>query len=335
MKKEKTTETASENKATKKETKPAEKPAAAVETAKTQTVTKVGSLLKNMRMEKGLKIADIAKTLCIRKQYLEAIEDNNYQEIPDFPYGVGFIRSYADFLGLNSGNIVELFKEETNTQKSDVISVAAPQSTSGMPSVVYVVLSLAALGLIYGAWRWMGNDNSPTIEEDTAIEIRSNADNDNDIIIVEELVNAEGTEAAGGEEAAATEAEETSVPAENEAAKEAVTNEANKETAMAQTPAKSTERPAQKNDINGIPQSGIFIEVVDETWVEVKNDLKLYLSKVLKAGDSYTLPNDTGLKLSVGKSNGVNVYVNGEKTDLTHNGKKMNIDIDAYLASRP
>ena len=41
------------------------------------TVSKVGNLLKEMRQRKGLKIADIAKKLCIRRCYLEAIEENS------------------------------------------------------------------------------------------------------------------------------------------------------------------------------------------------------------------------------------------------------------------
>ena len=58
-----------------------------------KNVTKVGSLLKEMRIQKGLKLPDIAKKLCIRRIYLEAIEESNYDEIPEFPYGIGFIRS--------------------------------------------------------------------------------------------------------------------------------------------------------------------------------------------------------------------------------------------------
>ena len=41
-----------------------------------KNVTKVGSLLKEMRIQKGLKLPDIAKKLCIRRIYLEAIEES-------------------------------------------------------------------------------------------------------------------------------------------------------------------------------------------------------------------------------------------------------------------
>ena len=82
---------------------------------KAQKITKVGTMLKEVRQQKGLKLNDIAKKLCVRKLYLDAIEESNYKELPPFPYGIGFIRSYASFLGLNGENIVELYKEETHT----------------------------------------------------------------------------------------------------------------------------------------------------------------------------------------------------------------------------
>ena len=78
---------------------------------KTPKITKIGAMLKEMRQQKGLKLVDLSKRLCIRKCYLEAIEESNYSEIPPFPYGSGFIRSYATFLGLNSENIIELYRE--------------------------------------------------------------------------------------------------------------------------------------------------------------------------------------------------------------------------------
>ena len=53
---------------------------------KAPKITKIGAMLKEMRQQKGLKLIDVSKKLCIRKCYLEAIEESNYAEIPAFPY---------------------------------------------------------------------------------------------------------------------------------------------------------------------------------------------------------------------------------------------------------
>ena len=73
-------------------------PDTSIKNEKPTKITKVGSMLKEMRQEKGITLADVAKQLCIRKSYIEAIENNDASAIPPFPYGIGFIRSYAKFL---------------------------------------------------------------------------------------------------------------------------------------------------------------------------------------------------------------------------------------------
>ena len=295
---------------------------------KAPTITKVGTLLKNMRQEKGLKIIDVAKRLCIRKQYLEAIEDSNYSEVPAFPYGVGFVRSYADFLGLNSSNIVELYKEETTIKKESDIIIVEPQKKSAMPELAYVLIGLVAIGLLYGAWTIINDNNQSSEEIVTAEDVTENQDNEiNDVVVVEEL----------------NMAQESEVPVENNPAPEdnqvtvvetSYTNPVieNKvpETTTVVTEDISTESSKTEAPVV-IPNKGVFVEVLGETWIEVKNEEKLYLSKVLQAGENYTLPNDKGLMLSIGKKGSVNVYVNGVKTDIARTGKQMHIDIDSYI----
>lgn len=288
-------------------------------------VTKVGTLLKNMRQEKGLKVADIAKRLCIRKQYLEAIEDSNYSEIPAFPYGTGFIRSYADYLGLNSGNIVELYKEETSEKQPVNVPLVEPQTKSAMPGGIYILASLLAMGILYGVWA-LWNGSNDVEDYDTVSTSNEQTDDNNEIVVFEELTMPQA------------------VDVENEVDETTVTNDVpvKMDEVVPETTATSEEVEANvntsddSNDVKEplvIPSRGIFVEALEETWIEVRNESKLYISKVLQPGTGYTLPNDSGLILSVGKLGGVNVYVNGVKTDIARVGKKMNIDIDSYLNS--
>lgn len=337
VKKEKITETTAEAKVSKKELNPVEKTVEKnpiIETEK-KSVTRIGTMLKNMRQEKGLKIADVAKVLCIRKQYLEAIEESNYKEIPAFPYGVGFIRSYASFLGLNSGNIVELYKEETNTTDVNEVVMVEPQTTSAMPNLTYIIISLLAIAFIYGGWCFFNHS------DENNVNIVSDAfDEGNNVVIVEEALDTDIESLSPTVDENAPNIEDVKENKINEPA-EQVNDTIPTETVSAtvetvkvkETVDPQPTTPEQEPIKLVVPNKGIFLEVVEETWVEVKNESKLYLSKVLKPGEGYTLPNDTGLILSVGKRGGVNVYVNGVKTDLTQSGKKMNIDIDEYLQS--
>ena len=71
--------------------------------------------------------------------------------------------------------------------------------------------------------------------------------------------------------------------------------------------------------------------VKEETWIEVKKDDKLYVSKVFNAGETYTLPQEKGLIVSAGKVNSVDVLIDGVLTQIFRPFKKTGIQLDNFL----
>ena len=305
----------------KKEDMVVEKKSSASETAK---ITKVGAMLKEMRLQKGLKIAEISKHLCIRKHYIEAIEESDYKEIPAFPYGIGFIRSYANFLGLNGENIVDLYKEETQGDRNKDTKVLEPQKDALMPEVRYVLISIVAIVLIYIVWV-LFNSREEAVDEDFAEQ--NNIVMNGEAVVIEDFnVNSSATE-ENDNNAISTDANvETQI-----VVSDGVYNE-NSEEIVGDSEKTSEAKVEEKADAI-IPSKGVFVEVLKDTWVEVKDENKLYLSKVLKAGDKYTVPEGEGKIFSVGKYDGVNVYVNGVLTNVVKPNKKTNISLDKFLNS--
>jgi cytoskeleton protein RodZ len=72
----------------------------------------VGQDLKNTRIRRGENLAEIAATLKIRKDQLEALEECNFDRLPGRTYAIGFVRAYAQYLGLHPGECVERLKTE-------------------------------------------------------------------------------------------------------------------------------------------------------------------------------------------------------------------------------
>ena len=70
---------------------------------------KAGEMLRNARTtgRRKREIPTIAKQLCIREEFLEALENCEYTKIPEVVYILGFARNYAMELGLNPDEIVE------------------------------------------------------------------------------------------------------------------------------------------------------------------------------------------------------------------------------------
>src|SRR5258707_13953920 len=72
----------------------------------------VGHDLRAARLRRGDEIAQVSRALKIRKDHLEALENDRVEDLPGKTYAIGFVRSYARHLGLDAAQYVERFKRE-------------------------------------------------------------------------------------------------------------------------------------------------------------------------------------------------------------------------------
>lgn len=70
--------------------------------------------LKTARLEKKIKIEDVAKKLNIKILYLQYLENGDYNKLPKGVYRKNFLREYALFLGLDYSELSLIFNEENN-----------------------------------------------------------------------------------------------------------------------------------------------------------------------------------------------------------------------------
>jgi transcriptional regulator with XRE-family HTH domain len=69
----------------------------------------IGARLREARLRQGLEIADCAAATRIRERYLVAIEDGRFESLPDPAFVNGFVRAYAEHLGVTvEGPVREL-----------------------------------------------------------------------------------------------------------------------------------------------------------------------------------------------------------------------------------
>ncbi|MGM0601720.1 MAG: RodZ domain-containing protein [Bacillota bacterium] len=81
----------------------------------------LGTLLKEARMEKGLTLDDIQEQTKIRKKYLKAIENNDFDIIPGNVYVKVFIKGYARQVGIDYSSLIEeydILKENTENKSA-------------------------------------------------------------------------------------------------------------------------------------------------------------------------------------------------------------------------
>lgn len=89
----------------------------------TATMT-AGDILRAARTtgRRKREIQTIAKQLCIREEFLQALEDGNYNVLPETVYILGFARNYAMELGLDPDMIVDKIKTEMGISQPDDVT---------------------------------------------------------------------------------------------------------------------------------------------------------------------------------------------------------------------
>jgi TonB family protein len=118
----------------------------------------VGPYLEAVRAQQGLSLAAISERTHIKAGYIEAIEQMAFDRLPSRAYGVGFVRAYADALGLDPGPVIERFKAESGMAPAPA-APARPVHPSAVAAGVAKEpprLSLVAVLAILAFMIWSG-----------------------------------------------------------------------------------------------------------------------------------------------------------------------------------
>ena len=124
--------------------------------------SRVGLDLRAARERLGWTLAAIAGHLRIRLPFLEAIEEGRIADLPGNAYAVGFVRTYAQSLGLDPDEIARRFRAEAAevNRKTD-LAFPAPVPERGVPALaVVLVAAVIAIGG-YVAWLRISGDQRP------------------------------------------------------------------------------------------------------------------------------------------------------------------------------
>jgi cytoskeletal protein RodZ len=106
----------------------------------------MGEYLRALREHKGLTLADLAETTRIRKAYLQGIEEADRSAQPSRPFAIGYVRSYAQALGIDGDAAAARFKRENPDVEElfhDPVGVAhdKPKRSPLIIAVVALLLS--------------------------------------------------------------------------------------------------------------------------------------------------------------------------------------------------
>ena len=291
-------------------------------------VQTIGEMLKNARIKQNKTLDEVSEELCIRQFYLTAIEEMDVENMPPLPYRLGFLRSYAKLLGLNSDRIVFAYRQLTGEKESEPL-YQNQQTEKSAPHLKHFLLVLLGLALLAAAWSVLPTnaefedateENTITLPEPVIV-----SEEQENKAVAEEVATERNDEEANKDGSASAEKEKKADSAENKT-EETKAAEAEKEV---KEDIKKEEKQAEEAVL---PKMRIVL--TGPSWLELRQGKKVLLNGVYNKGYKYDLPSGEGLIITVGRPRNVQFYVNDKLTQVVTNIKRKNVSLDSYFKTQ-
>ncbi len=117
----------------------------------------VAAQLRQARIAKNIELKNAARELGINYIYLDALENGDFKKLPTGIYGKNFLREYAEYLNLNTEELLKMYAEETSpkrkVEKKELFVRQAAKSSRFLtvPGLLKnaIIISLILLCFIY------------------------------------------------------------------------------------------------------------------------------------------------------------------------------------------
>jgi transcriptional regulator with XRE-family HTH domain len=120
-----------------------------------------GEALRRQRQALGLDLQDVAAALRIKPRHLAAIEAGRPEQLPGLVYALGFTRSYADYLGLDPGEVLRRFKEgPIGLPEHPDLSFPMPPGERSMRDIAALLTAICG----YGMWYYLSSGEGRSVE---------------------------------------------------------------------------------------------------------------------------------------------------------------------------
>jgi cytoskeleton protein RodZ len=315
-----------------------------------QPNTPVGVLLRNCRLRAGLDLGEMSHSLHIRRCFLEAIETGRFETLPGPVYALGFVRSYAEQLGLDAEEIARRFKREIADHSATPLRFPLPIAEDGTPKGAVLLLGAMITIGAYAAWYFTSSpriemarvvapvpdrlermlDHRDAVEPATSSQpaaadrTLSSAGPERETEIMPPLVP--GAPSPTLDVPAPTRPLPAATPSaslstsvvhqeDSTPSSERIAGVETASPAVGQAGGKALAAEPPSQTASATEETGrIILKAKAESWVEVRDPARnaKLLARLLKTGDVYIIPGKPGLELLTGNAGGLVVTVDGE-----------------------
>ena len=268
----------------------------------------IGQLCLDARVNKSLTQDQASAILKVRVKIIKDFENGDQIDLPGLAYQIGFVRSYARLLELDSDLLVKEFKESLE------LSSFKEEYKFLMPSIeprkllpIGAVLSLFISLIIYTGWYY--SDRSNNVNQ-VINEIKESKDTvlpnlaENKYIIIEESFDLNKSIFSGAKKN--TDQVENNILNINTKIKEDKIS-SNEETSLTiknnieLIVSETNEMSAKANERD--PSTEMVLKAIGNSWVEIEDiDGNILMTRLMRPGETYVVPNITGLTFNTGNA---------------------------------
>ena len=309
-----------------------------------------GDVLRQQRAALGLDLGEVARELRIKPVYLAALEEGRPDRLPGPAYAIGFLRAYSDHLGLDSGEILRRFRlEAAGLDAKPDLSFPMLLGERSLPGRTALLAAVILTICGYATWYYLATGEHARPERVTEVPATllpsNSARPSNPVKPAPAPVTAAAVAAAPTRSAApstspapspvsaivkapiAAPAGSVAAPRPAASVHSLAPGSSQDEAAGGQSGSQST-APSAYGAVEA--PARIVLHATADSWIEVRDaDHRVLFSGVLKAGESYRVPDQPGLSMRAGNAGGLDVTVDGKPAaSLGPTGAVRNIALD-------
>lgn len=264
-----------------------------------------GSQLRQARLDLKLQPEDVAHILHLSPRQIVALESDDYDSLPQPTYVRGYLRGYAQLLGLPADPIVESYNRLVVAKKPVDLGKLTPTPELGSDHQLIKFATIAVVAIVLGLsalwWREQKTPTPPPREVST------------------QLSPTETLPPAEEPATSTTDTNEVMPPSETPAP---VKVPAGPEPRAAMTPAPVANPITSAAPPPGVtavgPRGRVVLKAQADSWADVRdgNGSRL-VYEMLQTGRSVTVEGTTPISVFLGNADGVQVEFNGQTYDVS------------------
>lgn len=276
----------------------------------------LGSLLRRSREERHIDLDEAVSVTRIRRHHLEALENEEWSKLPSQVFVKGFLRSYAEFLGLDKEMVRNCYLRTSPSEKHEphVLKEVRPQSGRWHLTITIPVLALAFIAAIVylersnisivgKAFQYL-ETQSIVEKKDSAVQEQKERGQED---TKEEVIFSKDEEVAEKEEAITSKPEsgdDTIILEES-----AILGEAKEEQPLS-------------------PQFILTANVNSQTWIAIYIDEEPVKEYLFQPGETMRWMADKGFDILIGNAGGIEFFLNGKEVGyLGPEGKVVRVKL--------